>query len=71
MSNFDDDYKFECYEEYVGDAENVKKSINLCPHCGAKLSFNHLPDYKNLLIQESARCLECGQENRRKISVLM
>ena len=68
--SMDDDYKFECFEEYFGDAESVRKIIQLCPKCGAKMVFNHLPDYKNLLIHESARCMECGEGQRKKICIL-
>lgn len=64
------DYKFACYEEYYGSADEVKKSMNECKVCGAKLMLSHLPDYKNLLVQETARCLDCGNGNRRIIHVL-
>jgi hypothetical protein len=64
------DYKFACYEEYVGNAEEVKKHMNECKICGSKLMLSHLPDYKNLLVQETARCLDCGSGNRRVIHVL-
>ncbi|MBT3983751.1 MAG: hypothetical protein HOE90_20520 [Bacteriovoracaceae bacterium] len=68
--SYEEDYKFECFEEYFGDAENVKKIINKCRQCGSKMVFNHLPDYKNLLIQESARCMECGEGARKTICTL-
>lgn len=64
------DYKFACYEEYYGSADEVKKIMNECKICGAKLMLSHLPDYKNLLVQETARCLDCGNGNRRIIHVL-
>lgn len=66
----DAEYKFECYEEYVGGKDDVIKKIDQCSSCGSKLIFGHLPDYKNLLIQETARCVECGQIIRRVIYVL-
>lgn len=68
--SFDGDYKFECFEEYYGSPDEVKRIIDDCQVCGAKLVFSHLPDYKNLLIQETARCMECGQGNRKIIHVL-
>ena len=66
----DKDFEFEFSEKYVGDADQVKRIIDECPCCGSKLVFNHLPDYKNLLIQENARCLECGEGGRKIIHVL-
>ncbi|MFW5887896.1 MAG: hypothetical protein ACOCUH_03755 [Bacteriovoracia bacterium] len=64
------DYKFEQYEEYFGGVEEVMRQMDECKVCGSRLVFNHLPDYKNLLIQESARCLECGHDNRKIIHIL-
>jgi uncharacterized Zn finger protein len=66
----DADYKFETYEKYYGDHDNVKKIIDDCKNCGAKLVFSHLPDYKNLIIQETARCMECGTNFRKLIHIL-
>jgi len=68
--SMENDYKFECYEEYFGDSDQVKRIINECRGCGAKLVLTHLPDYKNLLIQETARCIECGLNNRKLICIL-
>lgn len=71
MSNeTNNDYKFACYEEYYGTADDVKKMISECKVCGSKLMLSHLPDYKNLLVQETARCLDCGHGNRRVIHAL-
>ena len=64
------DFKFEKFEEYFGTAEEVKKKIDDCPICGSKLLLSHMPDYKNLLVQETARCLECGSGNRKVIHIL-
>ncbi|MBC7540277.1 MAG: hypothetical protein H7281_15750 [Bacteriovorax sp.] len=64
------DYKFENFQEYYGDIKNVKKIINECHICGSKLVITHLSDYKNLLMQESARCPDCGQGNRKIIHVI-
>lgn len=66
----DSSYKFENFVEYHGGVENVKKMIDKCQICGSKLMLTHLPDYKNLLVQETARCLECGSGNRKVIHVL-
>lgn len=70
MSASDNDYKFESFEEYHGNADEVRKMIEECKYCGSKLMFGHLPDYKNLIMQETARCLECGQGNRRIIHII-
>lgn len=64
------DFKFERYEEYFGTAEEVKKIMGECKVCGSKLLLSHMPDYKNLLVQETARCIECGSGNRKIIHVL-
>ncbi len=70
MAQEKDDYKFACYESYYGGPEEVLKSIDECKRCGAKLVFGHLSDFKNLIIHESARCVDCGHENRKIIHVL-
>jgi hypothetical protein len=64
------DFKFEQFEEYFGDKDQVKKIMDECKVCGSKLMLSHMPDYKNLLVQETARCLECGCGNRKVIHTL-
>lgn len=64
------DFKFENFQEYFGDGEDVKKIINECQICGAKLVITHLSDYKNLIMQESARCPDCGQGQRKLIHII-
>ena len=64
------DYKIEYLEKYHGDSENVKKLIDDCPECGAKLVFQHFADYSNLLVHESAQCLDCEADDRKIISLL-
>jgi len=64
------DFKFACLEEYYGDDEMVLKQIYECKECGAKMVFTHLPDYKNLLIQENPRCLDCGHGGIKTIHIL-
>jgi DNA-directed RNA polymerase subunit RPC12/RpoP len=63
-------FNFEKFVEYYGSVKNVKKQINECKICGAKLSFSHLADYKNMLVQESSRCPECGHKNTKKIHII-
>ncbi len=64
------DFKFEKFEEYWGGVDEVKNTISKCKVCGSKLLLSHMPDYKNLLVQETARCIECGAGNRKTIHVL-
>ena len=64
------DFKYEKFEEYWGGVDEVKKTISKCKVCGSKLLLSHMPDYKNLLVQETARCIECGAGNRKTIHVL-
>jgi len=63
-------FKFERFEEYYGSAEDVKKTMSECKVCGSKLLLSHMPDYKNLLVQETARCIDCGSGNIKIIHVL-
>jgi len=67
---FDPDFKYEKYEEYYGDKIQVQKIIDDCKVCGTKLVFNHFSDFKNLMVQETARCPECGSGNRKIIHIL-
>jgi hypothetical protein len=66
----DVDFKFERFEEYFGTTEEVKRTMDECKVCGAKLLLSHMPDYKNLLVQETARCMDCGCGNRKVIHIL-
>ncbi len=66
----DIDFKFEKFEEYYGGVEKVQQQIDQCPICGSKLLLSHMPDYKNLLVQETARCIECGSGNRKVIHII-
>ncbi len=66
----ENDFNFEHFVEYYGSAKNVQKQITKCKICGAKLSFSHLADYKNMLVQESSRCPECGHKNSKKIHII-
>jgi DNA-directed RNA polymerase subunit RPC12/RpoP len=64
------DFKFETFQEYWGGEQEVKKTITECKVCGSKLLLSHMPDYKNLLVQETARCIDCGSGNRKMIHIL-
>lgn len=66
----DSSYKFEKFEEYYGDVHQVKKIIDDCNVCGAKLIHTHLSDYKHMVVQENARCPECGGGNRKLIHII-
>ena len=70
MSSDNNDYKIEKFEEYFGDISQVRAIIDECGICGSKLIFSHLSDYKNLLIQETSHCPECGNKNQRKLHIL-
>lgn len=66
----DDDFKFEEFEKYYGGPDNVKRIIDECEICGSQLVFAHLPDYKNLLIEESSHCPNCGNKPKKVIHIL-
>ena len=68
--SLESDFKFEKFEEYFGDIKQVKKIIDDCIFCGSKLVFSHLSDYKNLIIQETARCPDCGNGKRKMIHII-
>lgn len=65
--SFDADFKFESFEEYFGDADQVRKTISSCKICGSSLVHSHVSDYSHLLVQESARCADCGCDNGKKV----
>ena len=46
--------------------EEVINRIHHCSLCGAKLLLSHISDYKNLFIQETSRCLDCGQGAKKE-----
>lgn len=64
------DFKFERFEDYYGDIKQVKRIIDDCRICGSKLVLSHLSDYKNLIVHETARCPECGNNGRKLIHIL-
>lgn len=64
------DFKFETFEEYFGDADQVKRLCEDCEVCGSKLIHTHMSDYKNLYVQETARCPDCGSGGGKKIHIL-
>lgn len=67
---FEGNFKFERFEEYFGDIRQVKKQLNQCKICGAKLIHSHLSDYKNLLVQETTHCPDCKHDNRKTIHII-
>ena len=64
------DYQFEYLEKYIGTSEEVKEQVFYCSYCKSELIFNHLPDYKNLTLQETTRCVRCGKSNSKIIHIL-
>lgn len=66
----DFEFEFEKFEDYFGEAEEVKKNIDTCTHCGAKVSFGHITDYSNMLLKESINCPECGATKSKKIHII-
>ncbi len=68
--SFDGDFKFENFEEFYGDAQQVKEIITTCKLCGAKLIHTHLADYKNLYMQEHSKCPDCGTSDQKMIHII-
>jgi hypothetical protein len=59
-----------CFEEYrdcFGEPGEVLKRHLLCTLCGGHLHMNHLADFKNGIIQETARCPDCGVRIRQRL----
>ncbi len=61
---------FEEYKECFGEVDEVMKRLLLCTLCGGHLHFNHLLDFQNNLVQETARCPDCGVRIRQRIHKL-
>lgn len=62
-----------CFEEYTdcfGEPNEVMKKHLLCTMCGGHLNFSHLSDFQNGLIQETARCPDCGVRIRQRLHKL-
>lgn len=62
-----------CFEEYTdcfGEPGEVMKKHLLCYLCGGHLHFNHLSDFEHGLIQETARCPDCGIRVRQRLHKL-
>ncbi len=64
------DFKKEDFLEYFGSKEDVQIQMNRCKHCDSKLLLTHLPDYGRLFVQETMRCLDCGQIHKKRLHVL-
>ena len=64
------EFQFEYQEKYYGSEHQVREKINYCNHCGHELIFSHLPDYKNLILQETAKCMKCGKGSRKLIHII-
>ena len=48
----------------------VMKRHLLCTLCGGHLHFNHMADFKHGLVQETARCPDCGIRVRQRLHKL-
>ena len=64
------DFMIENFQGYWGTDKNVRRIISECEVGGAKLIFTHLPDYKNLIVQETSRCTDCGQGGKKVIHII-
>lgn len=65
--NIKTQYQLTDYLEYFGNVEQVTKQLHHCGICGAKLLLSHMPDYKNHFIQETSRCLDCGEGSKQEL----
>ena len=46
---------------YFGNTETIQEEISQCKSCGSKLIFQHMPNYKDLILKEIIRCASCSQ----------
>lgn len=53
----------ERFIRFHGDAEQVKKIIEDCKGCGAKLIHSYHSNHLALSLEELALCPECGKED--------
>ena len=70
MNSGKNDYQFESLERYHGGIDDVKKTIEDCPKCQSKMVLSHYSDNGNLILHETARCIECDFGQRKVIHVL-
>jgi len=45
---------------YSGTVDDVKSQMEVCTICGSRLILKHFSDFTNLVMQEKAKCMECG-----------
>lgn len=64
------DYQFEYFEKYMGTVEEVKEQLLTCPRCKNDFILSHLPDYKNLTLQEVKKCIRCEEPEHKTIHTL-
>ncbi|WP_127714636.1 hypothetical protein [Halobacteriovorax sp. HLS] len=62
--------ELECFEKYHGDSEQVTKTIEDCPKCGKKMIITHWADTSTLVMEESAKCIECDYGSRKTLHSL-
>ncbi len=61
QNNTDQDQTTATLEEYkdcFGETNEVMKRLLLCTLCGGHLHFNHMTDFRNNMVQETARAPE-------------
>lgn len=51
-------------------AQELVQKTTYCHVCGEKFLYGHIPDFKNLLIQENRRCPICDDEHQQSIHLL-
>ena len=61
---------FEEYRDCFGEAVEMMKRHLLCPECGGHLHLNHLSNIRHGIIQETARCPDCGIRVRQRLHKL-
>ena len=50
--------------------EDIIETLETCCLCGSRLRFTHQTDYLALLVQEEAKCTECGIKSKTSKFIL-
>lgn len=65
-----DSITLEDYHDCFGEPSAVMKRHLLCTLCGGHLHFVHQCDFNHGVIQETARCPDCGIRLRQRLHKL-
>jgi len=50
---------------FLGSPMQAVARYSRCPQCSSRLHFTHVTDFSRNLTEETARCPECGTQERK------